>query len=634
MSCKRNQLGLSRRFPGSSVFAISLLGVFMTSMIGVIWTFGTMGAVPSDSDKTAASTERDVFVVVDVSGSVPLADNASDREALQAMILDARQLASKLISGTFSSTDFPDWQWSDSLLVSPLREIVTPGNTTHRMSGPGKRVVIVPFGDKPAVHPTPTSDPLQDFPGEFETFLEKNYPTSYVDQNTYVTLARARTAEVAESLQIKRYYFLMITDAEQDPRTPYTEEETNLLNRWDSENFVADKTRIGLFKYVRKGFESRKFQIDVWKVDLDLPPAEARIVIASPVPGKPVAPGAIKVDWSIERAGEGALMQPQGYNYFISLINPETGALLQSFPVKDQHSANISIETAGTYRLTITGSRAASAPESTLPPVLGAAEVSLDVADAPPPSRELPLKMALGVPPLVAGRDALFNWEFDTETQGEALPEGELTIRASDVIDGKEVAQVKTRAQAWKTQFAKSGDYRLRFEFRPDVPIPGTEYLFFEQTISVAASGVDGGSPTEPGTRVVSPVVAPEIALQFLLPRNNSITTTKKVIFRWSVPKTAEPVTQYRLKISGPENVDKVSPTSGFAWTFAKPGRYTAQLSVSSPASLAESVKSAQIAFTVKGGSGGAFWLVLLLVAAGAGGYYYWKYHMKTKKRR
>lgn len=621
------------RLSERSVGGAFLLVLVLIAMIGTVATFGAIGVVPSDSEKVVVSVDRDVFVVVDVSGSVTQADNAADREVLQGMIKDARQLAAKLVSGTFVSEDFPYWQWDDALLDTPLREIVTPGNTTHRMSGPGKRAVIVPFGEKSTIHPTPISEPFQNFPGELESFLEKNYPTAYEDQNTYITLARARTAELAESLQIKQYYFLMITDAVQDPKAAYTEAETKLLNRWDSKMFVPDKTLIGLFKYVRKGFESRKFEINVWRVDLELPPAEERIVISSPVAGKAVAPGSIPVDWSIEGSGKGTLLQPQGYNYFLSVTNAETGALLQSFPVKDQHSASISVETAGNYQITITGSRDAGSPKSNLPAALGSAELALVVADAPPPPRELPLKLALGVPPLMAGRDALFTWEFESETPGEALPDGELTIRAVDLADQAEVAQVKTRAQAWKTVFAKSGDYRLRFEFRPDVPIPGLEYYFFERTVSVAADTPDGGAPVVTNTREVAAEKPLGTALQFLLPRNNSESSSSKVIFRWSVaPKTAEPITQYKLKFTGPENFEKVSPTSGFAWTFDKPGRYTVQLSVASPPSLVKTVKPAQIAFTVKGGSGGALVMVLLLAAAGGGGYYYWKYHMKTKK--
>jgi hypothetical protein len=635
MFSKRNHSGSIPGFHSGPVGFVFPAIQYMIAVVGAVGALGSVGVTSSESGKGSGSMDRDVFIVVDVSGSVPQANNTSERVVLQSMIEEARLLASKLVAGSFFPEDFPDWKWDEALLVSPLREIVAPGNTTHRMSGPGKRAVIVPFGEKSTVHPTPTSEPFQKFPDEYESFVQKNYPTSYKDQNTYITLARARTAELAESLQIKRYYFLMITDAEQDPKAEYTEGESNLLKRWDSKNFVPDKTRIGLFEYTKEGFENRNFQIDVWRVDLDLPPADARIVVSSPVVGRPVAPGSIQVDWSIERAGQGTLLQPQGYNYFVSVVNPETGALLQSFPVKDQHSASISVATPGTYRLTITGSRDAASGEATLPPVLGAAELSLEVADTPPPSQELPFSLALGVPPLVAGRDGLFNWEFESSSPGEVMPEGELTIRALDLRDQTEVAQVKTRAKAWKTQFVRSGDYRLRFEFRPDVPVPGLNYYFFEQTVSVAEPGADDGSPGAPATRETAQEVASAAALQFLLPRNNSETSSKKVIFRWSLaPKTDVPVTQYKLKFSGPEKFEKTSPTSGFAWTFEKPGRYTAQLSVTAPVSLAKSVKPAQVVFTVKGGGGGSIWLVLLLAAAGGGGYYYWKYHSKTKRHR
>ncbi len=266
------------------------------------------------NDATSAAIARDVFVVVDVSGSVTQAGKTTERAAVQKMVEDGKRLVIDLVRGSFRAEDFPDWKWGEQLLVSPLLEIVTANDARQPMSGLGKRAVIVPFADKAITHPAATSAPFLSFPSDFETFVGKEYPTSYRDQNTYVTLARARTAELAESLQIRQYYFLMVTDAVQDPKAAYSEDETKLLNRWDSENFVAAKTRIGLFEYAAEGLDSRNFQVDVWKVDLDLAPASARITTIAPASGATISPGIIDVQWEVATGESGTRSRPSGYS--------------------------------------------------------------------------------------------------------------------------------------------------------------------------------------------------------------------------------------------------------------------------------------------------------------------------------
>lgn len=582
----------------------------------------TASALPAQ-EPGPSLISRDVFFLVDVSASVPQGKDQATRGKVKTMIREGRLLATRLVTGGFNATDFPDWRWDGDLLTSPLGEIVASAGKAPQMCGSGKRIIILPFGDKSVDHPAAISKPLLDFPGDFERFVEENFPSSYRDQQTYLTLARARTAALAESLQINQYYFFKITDAEQDPNSSYNAEERTMIERWESENFVHHKTRIGLFKYVGQGLGSRQFQVDVWKVDLELPPAPARILVTSPASGAEVATGDLTVEWSVAGDSGAAPTQPGGFSYFVSLLDPDSGALVQSLTVKEAHRAVLPIGTPGRYRLTVTGTRQEGGTTS-LPEVLGQADVSFSVKDPPPSPKEMPLRLALGVPPLVAGEEALLTWEVESTEAGGTPPSGEFTLIAFESESGLEAVSGRTRENKWRTTFPKAGDYRLRFELRPFEAVPGLECYFFESTVSVEAK-----APVPKKAKEPEPAAAP--AIQFLLPRHNSTSRSKKIVFRWSTTASATTVTQYRIRVTGPERMDQPTPTSGFAHTFKKAGRYTVQVSVSAPPELAETVKPAQIAFSIEGGGGGTLWFLVIFGLGGGAGYYFWR--QKKSKR-
>ena len=271
------------------------------------------------------------------------------------------------------------WQPDPQYLFEPLKSIVAGSAGAQPMSGPTRRVILIPFGDKKVNHTPLMSAPITSFPADFNGFLAEHYPKTYRDQLTYLSLARATTAAVAETQGIRQYYFFAVTDALADSKSDYNESEDAKLKRWGSKNFVPDKTRIGVFEYRRAGVDPKNFQVDVWRVELELPPPPAEITLLKPRDGAALS-GKTPLEWAIRKEG-GRPYQPLGLNFNLSIVRTDTGAQVHAEQVSNAFSTVANLDGVGEYRLIIDGSRAVDASPD-LPQTLGRLDTTL-TAHAP-----------------------------------------------------------------------------------------------------------------------------------------------------------------------------------------------------------------------------------------------------------
>ncbi len=383
---------------------------------------------------------RDMFIVPDVSGSITSTKNPpSTREAINTMITDAKKLVGDLVRGEFDAGKHPNWRWNPELLIDPLREIVEGSPNAEPLTGPTRRVIILPFAEKgrpgtPVPHDPVVSDPIEKFPADFDKFFESQYPTTYRDQNTYVGRARAETAKVAEANEINQYYFLMITDGLDSPQpdSDFLPVDREMIKRWDSTNFVEAKTRVGLFEYRGQGAENRNFQIDIWKVDLDLPDPDSSIVLSQPTTAS-VPPGNVSLEWALETGG--VRSKPGGLNFALT-VKSETDTVIHSETVASAYQTVVTLNEPGDYTLSISAGRSATASSSVPSRVGGLSRVLTVRRPIPVGDSRIAITAPQEDPVLFTDGQAVFSWELETGGVREK-PDGSYRVTMTNEETGR-----------------------------------------------------------------------------------------------------------------------------------------------------------------------------------------------------
>ena len=603
----------------------SSLALFMAAWLLVPALRAQTDQEPAPGSKVT----RDIFVLVDVSGSMLSASSKSGttREALEAMIAEARELVVDVAQGNFDPARYADWKADPSLLISPLREIVQQAPEKAPLAGVGKQLIVIPFGDKKVRHPQSVSLPLVNFPAGFRDHLDKHFPTVFKDAQTYVTIARAETSRVAESQRIDQYYFFMITDALQDPEsgTGYTKEETDLLAQWDSTNFVAKKTRIGLFEYQKPGLEKRGFQVDVWSVTLRLPPSPSTVVLNSPALSQPLSPGPVELQWAI-KDGDAPPTQPSGFTFSVSVVEEATGRQLHSQNLEGGYTTSVRLDQPGRYDVTILAAPTVGTTEGLRGPALGKFEGVLNVAA---PAKVVELTGQDPGKPSKVGEEFKFTWGLISEGKPlEQVPGGKFEVSISREDEPVGSSTVNGYTQSFVP--AKAGGHQIKITLVPG-SIPDVQVDPFVFKFEV----VKADSPTPPPAPDPTPVVAEKTpvasTIRILLPTPNAVIKSKPVAFKWT-PPTGIKASLYQLKITGPESLDQKLPTTAFAKRFKKPGSYLLTLSVAAPADAAATVKPATVTFRVVESSSMG-WLLPLVALGGATGFWAWRRNQKPKKK-
>ena len=499
--------------------------------------------------ESGRAAPRDVFVLVDVSGSVIARGD-------QQVVGEVQSLISDLVIGRFKLTDHPNWRYDSSLLTDPLRSIVEGKENAVPLTAPTRRVIILPFGDKRKPHPQVVSPPFNRLPGDFQDFIRDNYPRNYTDQKTYVTLAYATTAKVAKDEGIQLYYMFVVTDAFGDTESDYTEAEWGLKHRWDSKGFVEERNRIGVFNYQRSGLDSKNFQVDVWQVKLGPIEPGIRIVLQKPESGSsPVlnlTRGNTLLEWAVKKGSESP-SQPSGLNFHVGIIDNRTGAVIDSTSVPGRYSKDLDFGGPGDYELTITGAPEKSGGE--YPQNLGRFQARVLVELSPPiiVLSSPPELRAEGDPTLIElpAPELPLQWELVKEGKSTKPPGAKFKVELLGGGAAPPAAVTEVGGYETKLKIAKSGSYTLQISHFPAgdqekaLPFEKQIELKVPET-AVVLTEPDLPADSVPGTPVMIEVTASQLSLQWALEKAGEKTTPEDEKFKVELLKQGaeEPVVE------------------------------------------------------------------------------------------
>jgi len=154
--------------------------------------------------------QDNIFVLVDKSKSVKQSDQ-----------LQARQLLVNILSGT--QVDGSVWRQS--------------GNYSFRQVAPGTKFMIMPFGDKATVMNYSALINIIGAASDIANYVNLYYPTQLTDDWTFITLAKARLAEIAKENGIDTYQLIFISDNTSDDfggNAGYNTYEQELVNTYNT----------------------------------------------------------------------------------------------------------------------------------------------------------------------------------------------------------------------------------------------------------------------------------------------------------------------------------------------------------------------------------------------------------------
>ncbi len=158
-----------------------------------------------------ANAQENVFILVDVSKSV-----------YQSELTNAKKLVSDVLTGQYSSSSV----------------FSTNGTTPSFNFSSGGYFAILHFGDKgtvtnsnPTVHKVNNSN-------EVLSIINNEFRTNPTDNRTYLTLAKAKCADIALKNNIKEYSLILISDNISDDFggsiTNYSSDEQSSVNRYNT----------------------------------------------------------------------------------------------------------------------------------------------------------------------------------------------------------------------------------------------------------------------------------------------------------------------------------------------------------------------------------------------------------------
>ena len=148
--------------------------------------------------------KQDVVVFVDVSGSIT--PSAGE---------EAGRLVLKLITGQLRPDDFPRWNLTGAPMQYPhFRGFLDGSAGGAGLTEPGRTISIERIGDLRRVREMRNQFPVRTFPGDVERVM-LDWPTgplSYVDQETYLNMAKAKARDYMRRSGEDGFYLFIVTD--------------------------------------------------------------------------------------------------------------------------------------------------------------------------------------------------------------------------------------------------------------------------------------------------------------------------------------------------------------------------------------------------------------------------------------
>jgi len=186
------------------------------------------------------TAQENIFILVDVSLSVK-----------GSQLQDAKQLVKNVLIG------------------KPVNSSIfyTVGNFQPKIIPAGSQILIMPLGERNTVmNYTPIIEEVND-ESEIIRFINKQFPTTPKDNWTYISLAKARLAEIAKKHSIQNYKLIFVSDNISDDfggRPNYSVYEQQLVDGYNTKNNpVIEKPGVRI-KYVN----NNAFSVFIQEIDV------------------------------------------------------------------------------------------------------------------------------------------------------------------------------------------------------------------------------------------------------------------------------------------------------------------------------------------------------------------------------
>lgn len=304
----------------------------------------------------STSGQENVFLLVDVSGSI------TDRPSIN----EAKDIVLKILAGTpFHISQYPNWE--PYLIEDRNIDDLINGMSSSGLISVNSVFAIIHFGEKETSTREHFVTRIRNFPEDFLTFFEENYPNQFNENWTYYSFARAYTAELAKRNQIQEYYLITIWDGRGEQMGPegYTEYENQLVAAFNNPSTSVVEEVGNLTKELghTKRYKIEFTRIDITDVVLPPPPDPpdlAVIQLASLANGTRQNPidikGNIQLSWTCSNC-------PKGVRYKVTITGIDGTTSPKPQPVKPtlSNSCNVELDP-GKYRIRISGITNNNAP--------------------------------------------------------------------------------------------------------------------------------------------------------------------------------------------------------------------------------------------------------------------------------
>lgn len=282
--------------------------------------------------------QNNAFILVDVSGSI------ND----QNIILQSKQIINNILAGGFKMGSYPGWNQVN--IAEPVLKNILNGNNQSLLNN-GSLVCLMPFGNRDRYRQYNLLK-INNFPDELRSFLGTYYPGVFTDSYTYIQIAQAYTALLAEQQNIFDYFIISLSDDLGDQENTssqnlFSQEEQDLINAWNNPLY-SQVISVG-------SLQSQNFYVSFKKVRLlkmrngeDL--SKPVITLRTYAGGKPgqeveVASNSITLNWSCH-----GCRQNQEYLVAISGTDGNSANNIRKQVLSTSHTTSLS---KGTYRITV-----------------------------------------------------------------------------------------------------------------------------------------------------------------------------------------------------------------------------------------------------------------------------------------
>lgn len=291
-------------------------------------------------------SQDNVFVLVDVSKSVSQSDLTGARQAMTD-ILSGNSLSNSIIS------------------YGSLQELSSCKSKVN------DRIFILKFGGKPTTlnnNFSPTV--VQNIPGDVSRIINSSFPTLPTDNQTYLTLAKAKVAEYAKQSQLKDYKLYIVSDNINDNygsngKPDYTDYERDLVQSIGTTSnpiSYANSIKVKILGSTNKDFVLEFFpKVDVSKYTLPsggpsiiTQDSTSQIQMISYSTSTKATPGkingsTINLRWSCIHC------PPAGAQYSVSISSMSGNKFRPKIPAITSQSYSITDVPDGEYRITVSG---------------------------------------------------------------------------------------------------------------------------------------------------------------------------------------------------------------------------------------------------------------------------------------